>query len=66
MASGKALDQGQARSTMQRAAEAVDALSYSGVQSFYFARDGSAYAAVIELEARTGQGSQFRVRQSGR
>ncbi len=63
VALGKALDQGQARSTMQRAAEAVDALSYSGVQSFYFARDGSAYAAVIELEARTGQGSQFRVRQ---
>ena len=63
MAFGRALDQGRARSTMQRAAEAVDAVSYSGVQSFYVARNGSMYAAVVELEARTGQGSQIRVRQ---
>ena len=63
MALGRALDADQARSAMQRAAEAVDQVSYSGVQSFYAARGGSAYAAVVELEARTGQGSQVQVRQ---
>jgi anti-sigma factor RsiW len=63
MAFGRALATDQARTAMQRAAEAVDQVSYSGVQSFYAVRGGSAYAAVIELEARTGQGSQIRVRQ---
>jgi anti-sigma factor RsiW len=63
LAFGPALDAGQARTTMQRAAEAADTVSYSGMQSFYAVRGRSAYAAVIELEARTGQGSQLRVRQ---
>ena len=63
MALGRALDADQARRAMQRAAEAVDRVSYSGVQSFYAARGGSAYAAVVELEARTGQGSQVQVHQ---
>ena len=63
MAFGRPLEANEARNTMQRAAEAVDAISYSGVQSFYAARDGGAYAAVVDIEARTGQGSQLRVRQ---
>ena len=47
---------------MERAAETGDAVSYSGVKSFYAARGGRTMAAVLEIEARTGQGSQINVR----
>ncbi|HSU34485.1 MAG TPA: zf-HC2 domain-containing protein [Propionibacteriaceae bacterium] len=62
LALGQALTPDAARRAMQRAAETGDSLSYSGVKSFYGSRGGRTMAAVIQIEARTGQGSEIKVR----
>lgn len=46
---------------MQRAAESEHAVSYSGRQAFFATRGDRTMRAVIEVEARTGQGSQIKV-----
>ena len=62
LAFGKAMTPDAARQAMQRAAETGDSLSYSGLKSFYGSRGGRTMAAVIQIESRTGQGSQIKVR----
>ena len=62
LAFGQAMTPDAARQAMQRAAETGDSLSYSGLKSFYGSRGGRTMAAVIQIESRTGQGSQIKVR----
>jgi len=62
VAFGPALSPERAQSVMERAAATGDAVSYSGVKSFYAARGGRTMAAVLDIESRTGQGSQINVR----
>jgi anti-sigma factor RsiW len=58
---GALLSAAEAQALMQRAAESEDAISYSGRQAFFATRGDRTMRAVIEVEARTGQGSQIKV-----
>jgi hypothetical protein len=58
---GSALSDRQARAAMQRAAAAVGAVSYSGLQSFVAVRSGQVMTADLEVDARAGQGVQVKV-----
>jgi anti-sigma factor RsiW len=58
---GASLSAEEAQRAMQKAAESEHAVSYSGRQAFFASRDGRTMRAVIEVEARAGQGSQFKV-----
>jgi anti-sigma factor RsiW len=58
---GALLTAAEARTLMQRAAEGENAVSYSGRQAFFASRGDQTMRAVIEVEARTGQGSQVKV-----
>jgi hypothetical protein len=58
---GALLSGAEAQQVMQRAAESEHTVSYSGRQAFFAARGGRPIRAVIEVDARTGQGSQIKV-----
>jgi anti-sigma factor RsiW len=58
---GALLSATEAREVMQRAAESKDTVSYSGRQAFFAIRGDRTIRAVIEVEARSGQGSQIKV-----
>ena len=58
---GALLSPEEAKAAMQRAAESEHAVSYSGRQAFFATRGDRTMRAVIEVEARTGQGSQIKV-----
>ena len=61
------LTEQQADKAMARAVDSQHAVSYTGRQSFYAARDGQIMWAEIAVEARSGQGSEVEVlSQSGR
>ena len=51
----------EADEVMARAADSQDAVSYSGRQSFFTTRDGQSMWAEIAIEARSGQGTEFKV-----
>ena len=55
------LSAAEAATVMQRAAESEHTVSYSGRQAFFATRGDRTIRAVIEVEARTGQGSQIKV-----
>jgi negative regulator of sigma E activity len=61
IATGPTMTSAEARSTMQRAADAAHSVSYSGHQMFLANRSGGAIVAQIEVEARAGQGCQVMV-----
>jgi anti-sigma factor RsiW len=58
---GALLSAAEAQAVMQRAAESEHSISYSGRQSFFATRGDQTMRAVIEVEARSGQGSQIKV-----
>ena len=58
---GALLSAAEARQAMQRAAESEHTVSYSGRQAFFATRGDRTIRAVIEVDARTGQGSQIEV-----
>jgi hypothetical protein len=62
---GSVLSDRQARMAMQRAAAAVGAVSYSGLQSFVAVRNDEVLTADLEVEARAGQGVQVKVVSQG-
>jgi negative regulator of sigma E activity/anti-sigma factor RsiW len=60
-ATGPRLTPAEAKTAMQRAADAGHSISYSGHQWFLANRNGAAIVAQIDVEARAGQGSQVMV-----
>ena len=58
---GAPLSAAEAQQAMQRAAESEHTVSYSGRQAFFATRGDRTIRAVIEVDARTGQGSQIKV-----
>jgi anti-sigma factor RsiW len=58
---GESLSAAEAQQAMQRAAESEHTVSYSGRQAFFATRADLPIRAVIEVDARTGQGSQIKV-----
>jgi anti-sigma factor RsiW len=58
---GALLSTAEAQTLMQRAAESEHAVSYSGRQAFFASRGDRTMRAVIEVQARAGQGSQIKV-----
>jgi negative regulator of sigma E activity len=58
---GASLSAAEAKAVMQRAAQSEHTVNYSGRQAFFASRGDRTMRAVIEVEARTGQGSQVNV-----